>query len=96
MSLNQGWRLVLDADATDETFDVEGSEILALSTHSGGTWVLDLLMPDGSVIPLRTFDADGTQQIFAPRGTRVRLHGGSQGAKAWVGTYDSTPSGRLL
>ena len=96
MALHQGWRQVLVSTDTDETFDCEGNEILALSNHVGGTWQLDLIMPDNSTIPLRTFTEEGTQLIFAPKGTRVRLHGGSVGATAWVGNYDPTPAGRLL
>ena len=96
MALHQGWRQVLPADSTDETFDCEGNEILALSNHSGGTWELDLILPDDSTIRLRVFSENGTQLIFAPRGTRVRLYNGTAGATAWVGNYDPTPAGRLL
>ena len=88
MAYKQGWRPVLTADDTDVTFKVEGEEILALANHAGGSWELDLVLPDDSVVRLRTFDSNGTQQIFAPSGTRCRLFGGTQGATAMCGVVE--------
>ena len=96
MAFYQGWKQVLQADSTDETFLTEGSEILALSNHAGGSWNLDMIMPDDSIIRLRVFSSNDTQLILAPRGTKIRLYGGAQGATAWTGIYDPTPAGRLL
>ena len=97
MALTKGYRLVLDTDSSDETFAVEGEELLILSRHSGGTWQLDLLDPEGiKVETLRTFDSNGNQRIAVPAGTQFRLHGGTIGAKAWVGSIYTEAAGRLI
>ena len=96
MAVAQGWRQVLQKDDTDVTFKVEGNEVLALSNHAGGVWQLDMLMPDDSVISLGTFESNDTQELIAPQGTSFRLHDGTAGATAWVGSAYSDPAGRLL
>lgn len=96
MAFNQGWRIVMETTETDKTFDVEGEEVLALSHHSGGSWNLHLVLPDDSEILLGAFTENFTQALRSPRGTRLRLEGGTMGARVWVGTVDKTAEGRLL
>ncbi|MDE0316543.1 MAG: hypothetical protein OXM61_16780 [Candidatus Poribacteria bacterium] len=75
----------LTATDTEATFELEGSHLL-LFKHNGGTWALSILTPDDEEIAVTAITGD-TQQALAhlPEGTRIKLSGGTVGAKAWTG-----------
>lgn len=96
MALEKGYRQVLQPSQNDVTFNAEGEELLLLTNYQGGTWSLDIIAPDGDDIPLTTFTSKGQQRWAVPARTRIRLHGGTQGARAYVGTIIRDSAGRLL
>ena len=75
---------VLEISQNASTFDASG-EYLLLLKHNGGSWKLDILTPDDEDINVATFTGDTQQRLEVPGGTRLKLSGGTVGAKAWLG-----------
>ena len=76
---------VLDETMTEADFLVSGETLILLSSHSGGTWALSIIAPDGTAISTGiAFDGNGQQRVVTPSNTQLRLSGGSAGAKAWT------------
>lgn len=81
------YKQVLNTDEAAVDFTVKGQSLLLLTNHSGGTWSLDIIAPDGEVVPTG-FTGGGAnfqQRLIVPSGTTLRLHGGTAGARAYVG-----------
>lgn len=60
-------------------------QFVTVSAHSGGEWVVQVRTPDGEWVDLDVlFDDNGQKTFYTLRGWNYRLHGGTEGAKAWV------------
>lgn len=81
-------RQVLRTNQTSVDFQVSGEALILVTDHSGGTWSLSVVAPRPSTTAIATgitFTGDGQQRIAVPRNTTLRLHGGTAGARAFVG-----------
>ena len=80
------YRQVMKTNQASVDFDVTGESVILMTQHAGGSWDLSIIAPDDTVLSTGfSFDADGQQRVAVPAGTRLRLSGGTTGARAYVG-----------
>ena len=79
----------LSATDAEAEFTLSGEHLLLLKSN-GGTWSLVILTPDtpAEEIPVTSFDGDTQQRVEVPTGTRLKLSGGTLGAKMWTGKIE--------
>lgn len=91
------FKQVLDTTQDSTDFTVTGESLLILSQHSGGTWKIGIIAPDSTLIDTGfEGNANFQQRIIVPKGTNIRLSGGTAGAKAWIGQIYRDSGGVLL
>ena len=80
-------QLILDDNQTTSAeFSASQQFGFILSNHQGGTWVAEILTPDGDWVVLNDTDYSRAGAWVAPGfpGAKLRFTGGSMGAKIWA------------
>lgn len=90
---------VLDATETTADFACGGECIFLLTDHTGGTWKVEIIAPNPSSTPLGdpdfVFTKNDTQRFAVPANTKMRISGGTVGARGYVGEIIRRFSERL-
>ena len=74
-----------DNQTTSAEFSAASQFGFLLSGHQGGTWVAEMLSPDGDWVVLNDTDYNRNGAWIAPGfpGMMIRFTGGNMGAKIW-------------
>jgi len=78
------WEQRLSSTDTEATFDLDDGEYLMLLFHNGGTWQLSILTPDDEEISVTSFSGSAQERVEVPEKTRLKVSGGTLGAKLWT------------
>ena len=79
-------QLILDDNQTTSAeFSASQQFGFILSNHQGGTWVAEILTPDGDWVVLNDQDYNRNGAWIAPAfpGASLRFRGGTVGARIW-------------
>lgn len=82
-------------EAVGDAFLIEHPRAFIVMKHAGGTWNLEILLPDGTWLNIGAggvqFTSGGLFHFYAVPAMNYRLRGGSVGAEAWLAYGEPAP-----